>query len=100
VTGEDIRPVDAAQLVRIGEHAQLAADMAKRHRIIVQVEADVGRFADRHHDMLEHRRRVGGQCEQVRPFLVEYRAHGALGLIRAAPADLGSRVRRPWRRAG
>ena len=93
MAGEDVGAIDDTQLERIGEHGQLAADVAKRDRIIVQVEADVRCLADRYHDMFEHRRRVGREREQARPFLVEHRAHGAFGLIRTAP--IGGVARAP-----
>jgi hypothetical protein len=71
--------------VRISEHGQDLPDKGKRHRIVVQVKADIGRLADRHRDMLEHRRRVGWQCQQPRSFFIEHRADGPLGLIWTAP---------------
>ena len=47
VAGEHLGAVDDAHLMRIGENGQHAPNVGVRHRIIVQVEADIGRLADR-----------------------------------------------------
>ena len=53
-------------------------------RIVVEVEADIGRLADRDRDTLEQRRRVVRQSHQSRRFVGEYLADSALGFVRAA----------------
>jgi len=80
-------------VMRIGEHGQNAPDMGVRHRIIVEVEADIGRLADRDHDALQQRRRVVRQDQQARRFVGEHLADGAPGFVRAAP--VGSRAIAP-----
>ena len=85
MAGEDVRAVGDAHLVRIGEHGQNAPDMGMRYRIIVEVEADIGRLADRDRDALEQRRRVVWQRQQSRCFVGEHLADGALGFVRTAP---------------
>src|SRR5215472_4304300 len=85
MAGEDVCAVGDAHLMRIGEHGQNAPDMGVRNRIIVEVEADIGRLADRHRDALQQRRRVARQSQQSRRFVGEYLADGALGFVRAAP---------------
>src|ERR1700722_2094127 len=53
VAGEHLGTVDDAHLVWIGENGQCASHMIMGNRVIVQVEADIGRLADRDGDALE-----------------------------------------------
>jgi hypothetical protein len=50
VAGEHLCTVDDAYLVRIGEYGQDPPDTGIRHRIVVQVEADIRRLTNRHRD--------------------------------------------------
>jgi hypothetical protein len=68
-------------------------------RVIVQVEADIGRLADRDCGALEQWRRVVGQRQQAGRFLGEHVADRAIRLIGTAPVgsrtvapDLGLRI--------
>ena len=58
MAGEHRAAIDDAYLMRIGEHRQHATNVRVRHRIGVQIEADIGRLADRDRDVFEQRRRV------------------------------------------
>ena len=93
MAGEDVRAVGDAHLMRVSEHGQNAPDMRVRDRIVVEVEADIGRLADRDRDALEQRRRVVRQSQQARRFVGEYLADSALGFVRAAP--VGGRAMAP-----
>ena len=46
MAGEHRAAVDDAYLVRVGEHRQHAANVRMRYRVVVQIEADIGRLAD------------------------------------------------------
>jgi len=46
ITGEHRGTVHDAYLMRIGEHRQYAANMYMRYRVVVQIKADIGRFAN------------------------------------------------------
>jgi hypothetical protein len=59
--------------------------MAVWDRIVVEVEADIGRLADRDRDAFQQRCRVVRQSQQSRRFVGEYLADSALGFVRAAP---------------
>jgi hypothetical protein len=61
-----------------------------RDRIIVEVEADIGRLADRDRDALQQRRRVVRQGKQARRFVGEHLADGALGFVRTTPVGGGA----------
>ena len=63
MAGDDVGTVGDAHLMGIGEYCQDAPDMAVRDRIIVEVEADIGRLADRDRDALEQRCRVVRQSQ-------------------------------------
>ena len=45
VIGEDLPGVGDADLAGVGEHRQRSPHMGVRNRIVVEVEADIGRFA-------------------------------------------------------
>src|SRR4029453_2293312 len=63
------------------------------NRAIVQVEADIGRLADRDRDALEQRRRVVGQRQQAGRFLGEHLAYRAVRLV--GTASVGGRAIAP-----
>jgi hypothetical protein len=85
MAGEDVRTVGDAHLMGIGKHSKNAPDIRVRDRIIVEVEADIGRLADRDRDALQQRRRVVRQGKQARRFVGEHLADGALGFVRTTP---------------
>ena len=90
MAGEDVRAVGDAHLMRVSEHGQNAPDMRVRDRIVVEVEADIRRLADRDRDALEQRRRVVRQSQQSRRFVGEYLADSALGFgSRAIAPSIG-----------
>jgi hypothetical protein len=60
--------------MRVGEHRQHATNIRMGYRIVIQIEADIGRFADADGNALEQRRRVVGQRQQARRFLDEHLA--------------------------
>ena len=85
MAGEHRAAVDDAYLVRIGEHRQHATNVRMRHRIVVEIEADIGRLADRDRDAFEQRRRVVRQRQQARRFLGEHLADAVLEVFGTAP---------------
>ena len=74
MAGEHRAAGNDAYLVRVGEHRQHAVNVRVRHRIVVQIEADIRRLADRDRDVFEQRRRVVRQPQQARRFLGEHLA--------------------------
>ena len=93
VAGEHLGAVDDAHLVWIGENGQSAPDVVVGNRVIVQVEADIGRLADSDRDMFEQRRRIVGQRQQASHFLSEHLADRAVRFIGAA--SVGGRAVAP-----
>ena len=55
MAGDDAHAVDDAQPVGIGQHGQRSLDMGVGHRIIVEVEADIGCLADLDRYLFDHR---------------------------------------------
>ena len=90
MAGENVRAVGDAHLMRVSEHGQNVPDMRVRDRIVVEVEADIGRLADRDRDTLEQRRRIVRQSQQSRRFVGEYWAvrSGSSGQRRSAAGPL------------
>jgi hypothetical protein len=74
MAGEHRAAVNDAHLMRVGEHRQHATNIRMGYRIVIQIEADIGRFADANGNALEQRRRVVGQRQQARRFLDEHLA--------------------------
>jgi hypothetical protein len=74
MAGEHRAAVTDAHLMRVGEHRQHATNIRMGYRIVIQIEADIGRFADANGNALEQRRRVVGQRQQARRFLDEHLA--------------------------
>lgn len=64
VTGDHLCAVEDADQAEIGAHAERAPDMSMRYRVIVEVEAHIGRFADPGGDLLLDGVRVGGQRQK------------------------------------
>ena len=90
MSGEHFGAIDNANLVRIGKHRQHAPHVGMRDRVVVQIETDIGRLADRDRDPLEQRRGIVGQRQQAARFLGEHRADGALRFVGAAPVGGGA----------
>ena len=67
------------------EDGQWTPDMVMGDRVIVQVEADIGRFADGDRDVLEQRRRVVGQWQQASRFFGKHLAYCAVRFIGTTP---------------
>lgn len=77
MTGQHLCAIDDAHFIRIGEYGQDASHMIMPHRIIVQIEAYIGCFSDRHFDAFESWHRIVGQRQQAGGFLDKNLAHGA-----------------------
>ena len=71
MTGEDVRAVDNAHLVEIGEHRERAPHMGVRDGIIVQIEADIRCLAGGDGHPLKQRVGVVRQLHQKMRFLGE-----------------------------
>jgi len=84
VRGGNLRAVNDAQFVRVGQHGQCASRMVMRYRVIIQVKANIGRFADLDFYPLVQRQRIVRQLQQPRRFVGKNRPDSAVGLARAA----------------
>ena len=75
MAGKDLGAVDDAHLVRIGEHGERASDLGVGHRVIVEIEPNIGRLADLDGDTLDQRIGVVRQLQQSGRLLGEGLAH-------------------------
>ena len=71
--------------MRVGQHRQHPPHLRMRHRIVVQVEADIGCLADLDRDAFEQRRGIVRQRQQARRLVGEHVAHRAVRLARTPP---------------
>ena len=64
MAGEKFGAIDNAHFVRIGQHGEHALHAGVGHRVIVEIEADIGRLADLDGDTLDQRKSVVRQSQQ------------------------------------
>ena len=84
VASQHLGAIDNAHLMRVGKNSENAPNVTVRHRVIIEIEANIGVFADRNLYAFEQWHRVVGQRQQASRFLGEHFTHGAaLGIVGA-----------------
>jgi len=68
MTGEDVRAIDNAHLVGIGEHGERAPHVGVGNGIIIQIETDIRRLAGSDSHPLEQRVGIVRQLHQKMRF--------------------------------
>ena len=87
-----------AHAISIGDHREGAPDMGVRNRIVIQVEARIGRLAHLHVQTFAHRILVLGQCQQAAAFALKCLAHGKAIIL--GPQAIGGLSITPGTRLG
>ena len=93
MAGENLGAVDDAHLVRVGQHGEQALHLGVGDRVVVEIEAHIGRLADLDGDALEQRIGIVWQRQQARRLGREGCAHAQRGLLGTRP--VGRRTRAP-----